>query len=414
MKKKNFFLMFIFAAAIFSTVLYAQQDYQIVQNFNTKYQQIEQSIKSATSLTQLDSIQSQIEQLRIESQNHEELLNKSLYPNDFNSSLEKLNNALTVRKGDFTQITNLQTQVSGFKIEIDQLNKKNADMFNQIQTLQEETAKNKQTIASLSKTVADLRYSLHRRDRLVMTMLDSLLPPSVREHGNLTSNEKQNLYAKEKKTDVIENVKNAIDDNIKFLQMTNLTPADLNSIKKQEHDFQKLWQDVGPEIVDVYSSKKQSENQLKDIDTKFTQWHVAIQQEAWSSIRHNFSVYGINLNKFSSGQEFVNATTSYINDQIKNVDLNPDKAKQTFTTFTDSVWLKTVEPDWVPYLIENKMLSDSSKKTIESKIAQWKSIAEPGSFNWLYIVIALLIIFIVILLVRSSSARKRKTSGETT
>ena len=411
MKKINLFVLLICSVFAFTYNVQAQQDYQIVQNYKAKYQQIEQSIKTAGSLTQLDSIQTEIGQLRSGYQDHEELLNNSLYPDNFNSSIAKLENAATVRKGDFTQITNLQTQVSGFKIQIDQLNKKNADMFNQIQVLQEETAKNKQTIARLEKSVADLRYSLHRRDRLVMTMLDSLLPPSVREHGRLTSNEKQKLYAKAKKTDVINNVKNAIDDNIKFLVMTNLNPNDLTSIRKQEKDFQKLWQGVGPEIVDVYASGKRGENELKNIDEKFTQWHAAIEQEAWSSIRHDFSVYGINLNKFAGGQGFTTTLTSYIDDQIKSANLNTDKAKETFTTFTDSVWLKTVKPDWIPYLTENKMLSDTSKKLIEAKIAQWKSIAEPGSFNWLYIIIAVLIILVVVLLVRSGSARKKKTEN---
>ncbi len=413
MKKLNLIFYFLIAVSVLASNIYAQQDYQIVQNYTNKYQKIEQSIKTATSLSQLDSIQTQIEQLRTENQDHEVLLNKSLYPDDFNSSLEKLDNALTVRKGDYSQITTLQTQVSGFKMEIDQLNKKNADLFNRIQTLQEETAKNKQTIASLGKTIAELRYSLHQRDRLVMTMLDSLLPPSVREHGRLTTNEKQNLYAKEKKSNVINNIKSAIDDNIKFLEMTNLTPNDLISIKKQEHDFQKLWQGVGPEIVDVYSSRKQNENELKNIDSKFTEWNSAIEQEAWTSLHHNFSVYGINLNKFSNGQSFISVTTSYIDDQIKNVNLNPDKAKETFNTFTDSVWFKTVKPDWIPYLTQNNMLSDSSEKIVESKIAQWKSIVEPGSFNWLYLIIAVLLIFIVVLLVKSGAARKKKAGEET-
>ncbi len=407
MKKLNLFLFTAFIVLMFSYQIKAQQDYEIVQNFKAKYHQLEDSIKTANSLTKLDTLQSEIDALRTEYQAHEELLNKSLYPNDFNSSMNNLENALNVRRGDYTQITSLQTQVSGFKIQIDSLNKKNVDLFNQIQTLQEETAANKITISKLKKSVDALMFSLHRRDRLVMTMLDSLLPPSVREHGKLTQNEKQNLYAKEKKNDVLKNVETAIDDNIKFLEMTNLTPGDLSSIKKQEEDFQKLWQGVGPEIVDVYTSRKKSAGELQNIEMKFARWNSAITQEAWNSIRHNFASYGINLSRFSDGQGFIATLNSYINDQIQSANLNKDQAEDTFKAFTDSVWLKTVKPDWIPYLTENKMLSDTSVKSVDAKIAQWKSIVEPGGFNWLYIIVAVLIILIVILLVRSGSSMKK-------
>lgn len=406
MKKLNMFILLVSTVLTLTYTSYAQ-DYQIVQDYKLKYTQIEEGIKTATSLSELDSLENDIGKFRSDYQSHKQLLDKSLYPDNFNSSLGKLDNELKIRKGDFTRITSLKTQISGFKLEIDRLNRKNVDLFNQIQILQEETAKNKQTISRLQKTVNNLRYSLHKRDRLVMTMLDSLLPPNVRERGGLTSNEKQKLYAKEKKTDVIENVKTAIDDNVKFLIMTNLTPNDLISIKKQESDFQKLWQGVGTQIVDVYSSSRRRKTELRDIDEKFTQWQAAIQQEAWSSVRHDFTVYGINLNKFAGGEGFATAVSSYIDDQIKSANLNPDKAKTTFNTFTDSVWLKTVQPDWIPYLTQNNMLSDSSKKIMEAKIAQWKSITEPGSFNWLYLIIAVLIIAVIILLFKSGSARRK-------
>ena len=400
MKKLNLFLFVIFTVITYSYQVNAQQDYEIVQNFKAKYHQIEDSIKTANSLTRLDSLESEIGRLRTDFQSHEVLLNKSLYPDDFNTSIEKLDDALKVRMGDFTQI------------QIDQLNKKNAELFNQIVSLQEETAANKLTIAQLKKSVNALRFSLHRRDRLVMTMLDSLLPPSVREHGKLTQNEKQNLYAKTKKNDVLENVKTSIDENIKFLEMTNLTPADLTSIKKQEQDFQKLWLGVGPEIVDVYASRKRNQEELKDIEMKFTLWDSAITAEAWNSIRHNFAAYGINLDKFNDGHGFETTLTSYINDQIQSANLNKDKAEDTFKAFTDSVWLNTVKPNWIPYLTGNKMLSDTSENNIELKIAQWKSIVEPGGFNWLYLIIAALIILVVVLLIRSGKTMKKTKENE--
>ncbi|HSR18702.1 MAG TPA: hypothetical protein VLM39_11485, partial [Ignavibacteriaceae bacterium] len=113
MKNRSlFFLSIVFLGFLSGSFLYAQSDYKIVQDFKAKYQELRQAIEDADSLEQLSSIETWIEDFRNDSYANKTLLDKSLYPEDFNSSIENLRNALTLRKGDFTQITVLKTQVS--------------------------------------------------------------------------------------------------------------------------------------------------------------------------------------------------------------------------------------------------------------------------------------------------------------
>ena len=175
MKRINIFMMFLLLLIASTNLIFAQQDYQIVQNFKAKQQQIQDSIKTASSLEQLKKIHIQIDRFENEFIAHKSLLDQSLYPDNFNTTIEKLNNQLNLREQDYTQITTLQVQVSQMKVQIDSLNLKSAILINQIQQMQEERSKDKATIARLEKNINELRYSLHKRDRLVMTLYFKLI-----------------------------------------------------------------------------------------------------------------------------------------------------------------------------------------------------------------------------------------------
>ncbi|MHB1686041.1 MAG: hypothetical protein ACYCVH_01475 [Ignavibacteriaceae bacterium] len=412
MKKINILLTMIAIFLFLSCQIFAQQDYKTVENYKAKHKQIEEAIKSAGTLTDLDQVKTQIDQLSGDYMPHKELLDKSLYPDDFNSSIAKLNNELTLRQDDFGQISTLQTQVSRLQTQIDTLNQKNADLINQLQQMQ---TQNKKDVARLDRIISELRYSLLKRDRLIMNMVDSLMPSSNLGSSTLTNSEQQRIYSETKKMDLISNIKKSIDDNIKFLNAAALTPNDLNSIKTQQHDFEKMWHNAGPQISNIYSRRHEDVKNLKDIDSALTSWDNAIVQQTWNSISQSFAMHGIILDKFSSGDEFTQAVSSYIDVAIKNISVSGEDAKTTYRIFADTVWSGIVKPVWLPYLANNNMLTNTDRVSIEAKIAQWKNVAFPSSFFWLYILVGIVIIVVIVLLVRSKSSIKHNidVEGET-
>ena len=404
MKKNIFFtVVILFSIVNFS---FAQQDYQVVQNFKDKAHKIETAIQEADSLTQLNQISSDIEKLKDDYSQYKNLLDKSLYPDDFNSSINKLNNQLSLRKGDFTQINVLQTQVVELKDQFDQLNQRNNELMNQVSQLEEQSKKDKQKIALLEKSVAELKASIKKRDDLVMTMIDSLIPASSRVQ-NMSSEQKQNVITEARKVNLISNIKKSIQDNIKFIELTKLNPEDIDQMKKQETDFAKMWRNVGPKIIDIYSERGENINHLKEIDSAFTEWHNAINQEPWNTIREDYAKYNINLPKFGSGEEFVNTMDSYIDGEIKNVKLKAkEEAEQEYKYFVDSVWFSQVTTKWIPYLTENNMIQAAQKDSIENKISQWNDEIHPSKFSWLYIIIGLLVVVIAFLLLRKRNPKE--------
>ncbi len=405
MKKLNIFLSLLIVLLFYSSLIFAQQDYEIVQGFKTDYQQVKQDIKSADSLAQLDQIENQINDLANKYSPNKELLDKSLYPDDFNSSLEKLRNELSVKRTDLTKITVLKNQVADLLIQIDTLNARNAVMMEQVKQLVEQSKIDRNKIAQLERTVYSLRVSLRKRDDLVMTMLDSLIPAGYRGNS-LSAKEKQNVFSKAQKTNIIDNIQKAIDDNIAFLEATTLNPNDIDAIKKKQQDFENTWKNVGPRIISIYSERRQSTKNIQKIDSSFTRWHRAIDQEVWNSVREDFNGYGIMLNKFSNSREFTQTVSSYINDQINQTKLKGDEAENDYKNFADKAWYGDVKPKWVTYLTDNNMMTTTQKDTIEARISLWKDTVYPGTAAWLYIVIIILALIVLVFFFRKKSSSK--------
>ena len=376
----------------FISSLFAQSDREIVDKFKTEYTSIEKSIKDATTSQELTLILDKITILKQDYAKHKELLDKSLYPDKYDESLDKLDKAYLLRQGDFSTIDVLQTEVGELKQQVEFLNQRNNELLVQVQKLEDQRQKDAKTIKKLENLVAELRSSIRERDELVLSMIDSLMPPTMRDKENLTVEDKNMVASEEKKDNVLSNVKTTIRDNIRFIQATSLKPKDLESIREQQKDFVTKWQKVGVRLVEVYAEDGNKTEELKQIDELFSEWSTVVKQEAWESIIDEFSLNGIELMGFKNGEEFTNSVDMFIGDELKNIGVKSDEeSKRIYAQFADSTWFASIQPVWMNYLIENKMLTDENKNKMESKIAEWKSALYP-SYWWIYLIIALVVI----------------------
>jgi hypothetical protein len=396
---KNKILLIVFATVILLGIipaLHAQSDYETVQNFKQKYHQIEKDIKNSQSLEGLDEVYNRINSLKDEYASYHELLDKSLYPDNFNKSFEKLVNVYNTRKKDFTQIDILQTQVTGLKEQLDSLNRYNEELIKRVELL--EKSKSDKSLLELEKTVKELQLSLQKRDGMIINMIDSLLPQPLRQR-ELSDQEKQQIYNKINKDNVLLNIKRSLNDNTRFIEITKLYPDDIDRIKEQQEDFARLWKSIGPRMVEIYSEKDTESNYLKEIDEAFTQWKDVLDQVIWGSINSEFLKFNIRLSRFSSGQSFTHVVFSFINDEIKNAGVkSADVSISTYVDFADSAWYGHIKPEWVPSLIEYKMLTEAQEDSIEKKISEWSGKINPEKINFLYIIFAVILIGAILIL----------------
>ncbi|MCL6098578.1 MAG: DUF3450 domain-containing protein [Bacteroidetes bacterium] len=393
-----FILTFIFFAFVFSQASFAQSDYEKTQNFKTRYKQLEDAIKNAASIDECNVIGENIAKLKTDFTSDAVLLDKSLYPETFESSFTKIERALEVRKGDFTQIVELKTQVGTLQDQVSELSQQNEGLIVQIKQLQLKSTKDAQTIASLQKLVSQLKSNIAQRDELVRGLVDSLLAEFVKTPGTLNEVEKQAIFNKVDSGNLFYNIERTISDNIQFMKVTQTTPDDLSNMKKQYADFNKVWRQIGPKLADVYLNKRDKAAEIANIDNMFADWNSKINDEIWGQVNRLFREKQLPLLPFRNGGQFVNSVSSFVDDELKNLPVKgSSQAEKTFYMFTDSVYFKTVQPTWIPILIENNMMSSANKDTIEKRISTWKEKVAPASkWNWVYFVGGFIIIALLV------------------
>ncbi len=394
---------------VFSGVANAQSDREKTDKFKSSVQKIEEAIKNAKDVNEAKAIEAQIDKLRSDNQADKALLDKSLYPDDFNTSIEKLSTALTLRKGDFTQIHELKTEVVGLKDQVTELNQKNYDLISEIRGLTLRVNKSEKANDSLKTLVAQLRASLKERDKLVMGMVDSLLTEFTKDPSGLSETAQTGMITAIKNKNLFFNIQRTINDNIKFMEVTQLNADDISEMKKQQIKFSKLWRQIGPKLADVYLSKKESTQQITQINSLFQSWSNLINNQLWGNVDKVFKEKNVKILPYNNGTEFSENLKSYILDQIKNLPtIGKDQSLKEFNLLSDTVWFSNVKKDWVPVLIENGLLTEAQKDTVEANLAMWKKQVEPPfSFGWLFLPLGAILVVLVIVFVIYS--RKKKT-----
>jgi len=393
---KNLYLLLVFVFV--SGLNFAQSDFEIKQNFMSKYKQIEVSIEYADDEAKCTTIAGQIEKLKDEYAPHTSLLDNALYPEDFNSAFAKLSKKLSIRQTDVSQIGDLKVQVTELNDQLLKLNQENSELMYQVQSLKRSASKNAKTIDSLKYLVKRLSAKLKERDDLVMSMVDSLFQQITVIPASVNDYESNGVFKKIASTNFFENIKRSVSDNMKFMRVTILTPDDLNEIRGQQQEMSARWQKVGPSLAKVYLQSKQQATEVNQINNLFDEWKQQIDDQVWERVYNIFEKKNIHLLQFKSGDEFTNSISSFVQDEIKNYGVKgKDESDKTYALFVDSLWFKEVEPEWIPYLLNDKMITEANKDSLDSKIKEWKEKVSPSQFPlWIiYVVVGVIMVTVL-------------------
>jgi len=389
MKNLIFWLMFVSVGGL----NFAQSDFEIKQNFMSKYKQIEVSIEYADDEAKCTTIAGQIEKLKDEYAPYTSLLDNALYPEDFNSAFAKLSKKLSIRQTDVSQIGDLKVQVTELNDQLLKLNQENSELIYQVQSLKRSATRNAKTIDSLKYLVKRLSAKLKERDELVMSMVDSLFQQITVIPASVNDYESNGVFKKIASTNFFENIKRSVSDNMKFMRVTILTADDLNEIRGQQQEMSARWQKVGPSLAKVYLQSKQQATEVNQINNLFDEWKQQIDDQVWERVYNIFEKKNIHLLQFKSGEEFTNSISSFVQDEIKNYGVKgKDESDKSYAMFVDSLWFKEVEPKWLPYLLNDKMISEANKDSLDSRIKEWKEKVSPSQFPlWIiYVVVGII------------------------
>lgn len=371
---KNLFSIFVLFF-IASNFLLAQSDAQIVQDYKTKHKSIQNAIERATSTEDCSSIAEDINMLQSKYSEHKELLDGALYPDDFNSSIQKLRNALSVKKADITQITVLTEEVSQLTILVTQLNEENKRLSSEIKTLKLKGEKDKKTIDSLNSLVKRYWANIQKRDELIFEMVDSIIIDYNAMPTGMDTETRLQLSNKTDRKNLFPNIKKSINEKRSYLTMIDLQPNDYGKLVADQQKFEEMWSTSGPKFADIYLDKSDRAAEIEEINRLVDEWRADIYASVWDKVDKIFEKYKIRLGKFENGNEFEKLALDFIDreiDKTKSGDL--DELEKTYLAFADSVWFGELESEWLSVLLQNNLLTNVQRDNIETKLAEWGGI----------------------------------------
>jgi hypothetical protein len=378
-------------------------DRMVVSNFEKSVKELHLLIDSAKNVQECVEIGTMTDELKAKYADKKELLDKALYPDDYNKNIDNLKGKLIIRRTDlgiietqYVRISELEMQVLGLSNKVDSLSKENEQLMSDVKKLSLTAAENRSLSDSLQAVISQLRENLKERDQLIFSLVDSLFMQYDKNVADMADVEKQSMFRKLERRNIFSGIKKSIEDNLKFLQSTNLTANDYVEIARQNNKFTSQWNGVGSKLANIYLSGKKKKNEVAQIDSMLTLWSKEVNRSNWTAINTLLSQNGTVLKPFNNGDEFTANITEYIDIQVKNPDQEAEDVRaKRFNTFNDAIWKNNLKPNWLPVLVESSKLTADQKSAIENAVDTWQSAVTPSS-PIVYIIIIIVILIIVL------------------
>lgn len=381
----------IWLPIIFANALIAQSDYEKVQEFQIQTRHLSQAINNSISIEELDSLKTIVNYFKKFYEDDKELLDQSLFPENYTSTFAKLENEIESRRVGLSQISELQEEVIALKGEIQILNEKNADLLARIKEYQAIGGKDTKSLTELRNLVDDLRKSLKQRDELVRSIVDSLLSDFIKHPMSLNAAEKQNIFDKIETGNLFYNIEKTVRDNMDFLNVIELNPEDLGELKEDQVRFYNMWKKMGPRLADVYIERGQRAGEVAYITNLFAQWNQKLDAQIWERVHRALKENNVQVNKFQDGNEFTRILKEYINNR------KLEAGKDEFDNFENLVWTRSLKTNWIPILVDNGMITVQQRDEIQDAVDDWYEMYERETPFYWYIAIAIIVtVFFII------------------
>jgi len=402
--KKIYITTTILLLVLLQTALVAQQsDYQIQQNFVTELNELTERIDTTQSPEALAELEIELEELKNRFAEHEELINAALYPETYQNSVRATEEQLSVALDNASVIDQLNSRITSLVGEIDAYRSQITDLNENTQALREQLQRAESNEERQAALLTQYRQSLEERNSFVSDFLQNLMS----RYQNVDLGTQQEIADAAERLDdnPVEILRSIILDYINIVdESESLETPDYVAMRAQHEYFSGVWNSIGSNLVNTFAPENSSETKT-EIDELMAAWLLSVDNQLWESLNDTFSQNGIELEVFTTPDEFYNAIYNYVdNGHVTSLERNSEAdfaVYQNFSTF----WNETVKAEWGDMLIEGEILSQSQIAEIDIKLNDWEEASKPTSnlmFILLIVSVAVIIGLIVLLITKKN------------
>lgn len=392
--KHNIILLLSIFLFTFSTAQ-ERSNSEVKRDFEKEYKALLKTITGAATTDEIAQVGEKVNAFEAEYKPYQEFLNKALFPDDFDASIEKLKASFTYSEQKIkaigesaARIAELEQQVTVLTEQVNSLNGQNASLLAQLKEAKAERD-------SLVKVVATLRTNLAKRDKAIFALVDSLFM-QYDKNVQPTGDVQKSQQAKLERSNVLTNVKRAVADNVEFLASTQLSGNDVASLYGEQKKFEANWNGIKKLVGDAYLSNKEKARDIPTIDTMIMDWHGKVDGAFWKSLNGIFSEAKLSVAPITNGSEIHPALARFIDEQINGTGAKNDDPYASYQAF-EKIWTESLKPIWVPVWKESNMITDAQVADIDTKVQLWYSKVKPS--NWLiYTLFGLIILAVAYIL----------------
>ncbi|MFA6455610.1 MAG: hypothetical protein WCW40_02220 [Bacteroidota bacterium] len=369
---------------------------EVKRDFEKEYKALLKSINDAGTPEEIAAVGEKVTALETNYQTYREFLNKALFPDNFDESIQKLKAQFVYSEQKIkaigesaARIAELEQQVATLTEEVNKLSGENASLLAQLKEAKAERD-------SLQKVVSTLRTNIAKRDKAIFALVDSLF---MQYDKNIqpTGDVQKSQQAKLERSNVLSNIKRAAADNIEFLSSTLLSGTDVAKLYGEQRKFESNWNGVKKLIGDAYLSNKEKSREIPVIDTMIAEWRTKVDESFWKALNNLFSAAKLSVAPIMTAGEIHNNLTRFIDDEINNVGVKSETDPyDTYQAF-EKIWSEELKPVWVPVMKDNNMITDANVADLDTKVQLWYSKVKPS--NWLlYSLIGIIVLAVAYIL----------------
>lgn len=394
------FLLFIF----FQSALFAQQsDYQIQQNFVSELNELSQRMEATQSSDELAELEIELEELKNRYAEHEELINAGLYPETYQTRISNIEERLTVSINNASVIEQLNTRVDELGDEVDGYRSQITDLTEDTEALRQELQRAETNEEQQAALLTEYRQNLEQRNSFVSEFLQGLM--SRYQNVDLGTQQEISEAAERLDDNPIEILRSIILDYIDIAdESTSLQTPDYVAMRAQHEYFFEVWEKIGDNLVNTFAPENPSEVKT-EMDELIAAWLLSVDNQLWDSLNNTFSQNGIELEVFTTPDEFYNAVYTYVdNAHVTSLERNSEQDFEVYQNF-NTFWNETVKAEWGDMLIEGEILTQSQISEIDIKLNDWEEASKPTSnlmFILLIVSVAVIIGLIVLLVTKKN------------